>query len=71
MLIAVMVKVALPGFDSCTASAAVVEPTFVLANDRLVGLSTACGVAGATPVPARATDWGEPVALSATESVAE
>jgi hypothetical protein len=71
MLMPVMLSEAVPGLDSLVVCTALVEPVVKLPNVRLVGLSVACGAAGTTPVPARATVWGEPVALSATESAAE
>ena len=63
----VRLSVAVPEFFTVTTCAAVVEPTVVDANVRLVALSV---TAGAVPVPVSFTDWGVPVALSATESAA-
>ena len=67
----VMASAAVPGFDSVIGSAAAAVPTSVLGKASGFGLSTAWGVGTALPVPLSATVWGEPVALSATESVAE
>jgi hypothetical protein len=64
-----MFNTALPVFDSVVDSAADVDPTAVLAKLSVVGDSEATGVA-ATPVPLSATVCGDPVASSATESVA-
>ena len=58
---------AVPVFESVAASADEVVPASVLGK-LSAGLSEA---AGAVPVPVSATVCGEPVALSATESVAE
>jgi hypothetical protein len=60
-------SVAVPVFDSVATSADEVVPTGVLGK-LSAGLSEAMG---AVPVPVSDTDCGEPVALSATESVAE
>ena len=57
----------LPVFDSVAASAGEVVPDAVFGK-LSAGLSEA---AGAVPVPVIDTVCGEPVALSATESVAE
>jgi hypothetical protein len=61
-----MFSVALPGFDSVIVWAAEVTFTVVLGNVSTLGVSTACGVGAAVPVPLRVTVWGEPVTLSAT-----
>ena len=61
----VRVTVPVPVFFTVTNCAAVVEPTVVEANARLVGDSET--VSGAVPVPVTATVCGEPVALSTTE----
>jgi len=63
----VSVKAAVPEFFTVTTCAAVVIPTTVDANVRLVGDNV---TAGAVPVPVIATVCGEPVALSATASEA-
>ena len=47
------------------------EPEVTLPKARLVALNFATGAAEVTPVPVRATVWGEPVALSAIETEAE
>jgi hypothetical protein len=54
MVTPVIVKLALPGLESCAVNAVAEEPTFVVGKDRLAGLRTACGLAGATPVPVSA-----------------
>lgn len=59
-----MFSVALPGFESVSVCAEAVDPTVVLGNVRLVGVSTACGAGAAVPVPVKGTVWGEPDALS-------
>ena len=66
----VIVSAAVPGLDSVIGSAVAAVPTSVLGKARGFGLSTAWGVGAAVPVPVRVTVCGEPVALSATESVA-
>jgi hypothetical protein len=60
-------NVAAPVFDSVAASADEVVPVSVFGK-LSAGLSEA---AGAVPVPLSDTVCGEPVALSATDSVAE
>jgi hypothetical protein len=65
----VMATVALV-FLSVTICAALVEPTVVAANVRLVGDRVAVG-STAVAVPFKATSCGEPVALSETASEAE
>ena len=67
----VIVKLALPGLESCAGNAVAEEPTFVLGKDRLAGLRTAWGAAGATPVPVNEAVCGDPLALSATATDAE
>jgi len=62
-----IVSAALPGLDSVIVCAAVVTPT-VLEKVRAVGDRTACA---AVPVPLSVAVCGEPLALSATETVAE
>ena len=64
-----MVRAALPVFLSATVCAALVEP--VLAEKvSEVGERETAGAAAVVPVPLSVTVCGEPVALSATESVA-
>jgi hypothetical protein len=64
-----MVRAAVPVFLSVTVCAALVEP--VLAEKvSEVGEREAAGAAAVVPVPLSVTDCGEPVALSATESMA-
>ena len=70
MVMPLMVSVALPVLLSVAARAAEVAPTVVLGK-ATVGVSEAIGAATAVPVPVRVAVCGEPVALSATESVAE
>ena len=65
----VIVNVELPVFFSVTTCAALAEPTVVLAKASVAGVSVTVGTAAA-PVPDSATVCGEPVALSATLSVA-
>src|SRR5579859_7859531 len=65
MVSEVRFSVAVPEFLMVTVCAAVVEPTVVAAKLSEVGVSV---TAGAVPVPVRATDCGDPVALSAIES---
>jgi hypothetical protein len=43
----------------------------VLEKASGLGVSTACGMSGAAPVPVMAADCGEPEALSVTEMAAE
>lgn len=64
----VRVTVAVPVFLMVTVCAAEVEPLVVEGNAMLAGESERVSVAGAVPVPERATVCGEPEALSATES---
>jgi hypothetical protein len=65
--ILVMVRGAVPGFESVMGSGVAAVLTSVAGNASGFGLSTACG---AIPVPLRAAVCGEPVALSVMESVA-
>jgi hypothetical protein len=67
MLATMLLRGALPVFDSVAAIAAEVVPVAVLgkASD---GVSEATG---ATPVPVKVAVCGDPEALSATDSVAE
>ena len=58
---------ALPVLDKVAAIAAEVNPVSVLGNAS-DGVSDATG---AIPVPLRLAVWGDPEALSATDSVAE
>ena len=67
MLGTMLLSVAVPVLDKVAESADEVVPVGVLGKLK-AGLSVA---AGAVPVPLSDTDCGEPVALSATESVAE
>jgi hypothetical protein len=64
-----IVSAALPVFFSVTVCAAEVVPD-TAENVRELGDSEATGAAAVVPVPLKATVCGEPVALSATESVA-
>ncbi len=58
MLTPVMPSAAVPGLDSVTVCAALVEPAVTLLNNRLVGLNTACGVVPVPiPVPFSRTVW--------------
>jgi len=66
----VMFSVADPGFESTVVSDADVLPTAVLGNDSVVGVSTACGVGAAVPVPVSVALCGEFEALSTTFTVA-
>jgi hypothetical protein len=63
----VMVRAAVPGFESVIGSAVAAVPTSVLGKASGFGLSTACG---AVPIPVRAAVCGDPVALSTTEIAA-
>ena len=65
-----MVSAPVPVFVSVTDWAAPAVPTVSVPNARDVALSEATGVPVFTPVPVRATDWGEPVALSVNVSLA-
>ncbi len=71
MLMRVIVRVLVPGFDKVIACAAEVLPSVVVGNVRLVGLRTALGTCGAVPVPLSVAVCGVFAALSATEMVAE
>ena len=66
-----IVSAADPGFDSVIGSAVAVVPTSVPENNRALGFSTAWGVGAVLPVPVSVTVWGDPLALSATERLAE
>jgi hypothetical protein len=66
----VSVNAAVPEFFTVTVCAAVVTPTVVDANVRLVGVSVTAGPVAAAPVPDRVTACGDPVALSAIDSEA-
>jgi hypothetical protein len=59
-----------PVFFTMTVCAALVEPTAVEGNVIVVGDSVIAPVPAAVPVPLNPAVWGEPVALSATESEA-
>ena len=65
----VIVSAAVPGFDSTVVCTGEVTPT-ALVKVSAVGVRTACGVAAAVPVPVSVAVCGEPVALSATLTVA-
>ena len=67
MLATMLFSGAVPVFESVAASAAEVVPVSVLGKLR-DGVSEA---AGAMPVPVKLEVCGDPVALSATDSVAE
>jgi hypothetical protein len=60
-------RAAVPVLDSVAAIADEVVPAGVLGNAR----DAVSDAAGAVPVPVRAAVCGEPVALSATDNVAE
>jgi hypothetical protein len=66
----VMVSAAVPALESVMGSAVAAVPTSVDGKASGLGLRLACGVGTAVPVPVKVTVCGEPVALSATESVA-
>ena len=66
----VIVNAPVPLFVSVTDCEPLEAPTDKLPNDKEVGERTAVGAAGATPVPLNPAVWGEPLALSATLSVA-
>ena len=57
-----------PVFCTVTVCAALVEPTFVEANVRLVGLAVNVAVPAAVPVPVNATVNGLLVALPVTDT---
>ena len=65
--IAEIFMIAVPELVSVMVCAAEVAPSFVEAKVRLAGAMVALG---AVAVPFSVTFWGEPVALSVTESVA-
>ena len=60
---ALMIRGAVPLFETVTVCVAADEPTVVLAKVRDEGETPAIGV-GTTPVPVRAIECGEPAALS-------
>jgi len=66
-LMLVMLSGPLPVLLSVTVCAVLVVPAGWLPKERLLGAKPA---AGAVPVPVRATVWGLPVALSATDRLA-
>jgi len=70
ILMLLMVSVALPGSESTVVIEVDVLPTAVLEKERVVGVSTACGSGTAVPVPVRVAVCSDPVALSATFTVA-
>ena len=53
ILIPLMLRVALPEFESVIACAALVAPGWTLPKLRLPGLRTACGAAAAAPIRIR------------------
>jgi hypothetical protein len=63
----VMVKGALPEFDSVIGSGVAGVPIVVLGKASGFGLRAAWGISGTVPVPVRAAVCGDPAALSATE----
>lgn len=65
-----MLNAAVPVLESVSVCAAEVLPALVLGKVMLVGESVAVGTAAATPVPVRAMDCGEFVALSVAETSA-
>jgi hypothetical protein len=65
-----MFSTALPVFDSFSVCAVVVAPITVLPKLSVVGASVAAGAGGIVPEPLKAAVCGDPVALSATETVA-
>ena len=65
-----IVSAALPVFDSVTVCALVVTPVTTFPKFTVLGESVAIGAAGAVPDPLSVAVCGEPVALSATETVA-
>jgi hypothetical protein len=67
MLGTMLFSAPLPVFESVAASAAEVVPVSVLEKDS----ADVSEAAGAVPVPLSGTNCGDPVALSAIESVAE
>lgn len=66
----VILSAALPVFESVTVWAALVVPTFWLANVNEVGERLAAAVDAATPEPVRLAVWGLPLALSVTVTLA-
>ena len=65
------VSAALPELESVATNAAAVVPVVVLGKGSTGGVSDAMGAGGCVPVPVSVTVCGEPVALSASENVAE
>jgi hypothetical protein len=63
----VMVRAAVPGFDSVVDRVPAEVPTGVAGKVSVLEPNTAWGVGAAVPVPAIVAAWGEPEALSATE----
>jgi hypothetical protein len=70
MVMPVIESAALPVFISVAVCTAVVDPTVSL-KVSIRGVSDAPGSGAAVPVPFSVVACGEPVALSATDSVAE
>jgi hypothetical protein len=70
MAMLLIASAAVPTFSSLMFCAVAVVPTVVFANVSAEGVSEGWGANGVLPVPLSATVCGEPVALSATESVA-
>ena len=68
--ILVILSAALPVLESVIVWAALVVPTFWLANVNEAGERLAAAVDAATPEPVRLTVWGLPVALSVTVTAA-
>lgn len=69
IVIELSVTVVVPVFFTTTGRATLVDPATVFGNTRVAGVNVMADVRAA-PVPVRATFCGEPVALSATASVA-
>lgn len=67
----VMASAVLPGFANVMGSGDAAVLMVVLGKASGLGVSTACGISGAAPVPVRASDCGEPVALSAMDMAAD
>jgi hypothetical protein len=65
-----IVSVAVPVFDSVTVCALDVAPDTTFPKLSVVGERVAIGAGGTVPVPLSVAVCGEPVALSATETVA-
>ena len=66
----VMLRVALPVFESVRVCGREVVPTLVVGKASVVGESVAMGAGTGVPVPVSAAVCGEPVELSATLRVA-